>query len=194
MPLEVGLWRVDGDTPVKVIPSGFPLESQLERMVETDPTILGTPLLLIGRQVPTDYGKFIDLLAVDDDGTQLVARILGARRITRADVRQHSAILGDRILASRFGSWNAAEAAAGLDVSPMGRRWSDDDYFENPLQVWTHHGRPPTHAEMNQPGGGGRPRPPGQRPQPSPELGRCRDGRAEAVLGQLRAGAGVLGS
>ena len=69
MPLEVGLWRVDGDTPVKVTPSGVPLESQLERMVEADPTILGTPLLLIGRQVPTDYGKFIDLLAVDDEGT-----------------------------------------------------------------------------------------------------------------------------
>jgi hypothetical protein len=69
MPLEVGLWRVDGETPVKVTPSGVPLESQLERMVEADPTILGTPLLLIGRQVPTDYGKFIDLLAVDDEGT-----------------------------------------------------------------------------------------------------------------------------
>jgi len=68
MPLEVGLWRVDGTKPVKVIPSGVPLESQLEAMIETDPTILGTPLLLIGRQVPTDYGKFIDLLAVDDEG------------------------------------------------------------------------------------------------------------------------------
>jgi hypothetical protein len=37
-------------------------------MIEADPTILGTPLMLIGRQVPTDYGKFIDLLAVDDEG------------------------------------------------------------------------------------------------------------------------------
>jgi hypothetical protein len=37
-------------------------------MIEVDPSILGTPLLLIGRQVPTDYGKFIDLLAVDDEG------------------------------------------------------------------------------------------------------------------------------
>lgn len=69
MPLEVGLWRVDGHAPVKVNASGVPLESQLERMVESDPTILGTPLLLIGRQVPTDYGKFIDLLAVDEEGT-----------------------------------------------------------------------------------------------------------------------------
>ncbi len=68
MPLEVGLWRVDGNTPVKVVPNGVPLESQLEAMIESDPTILGTGLLLIGRQVPTDYGKFIDLLALDDEG------------------------------------------------------------------------------------------------------------------------------
>ncbi len=68
MPLEVGLWRVDGDKPVKLTATGVPLESQLETMIEADPAILGTPLLLIGRQVATDFGKFIDLLAVDDEG------------------------------------------------------------------------------------------------------------------------------
>jgi hypothetical protein len=68
MPVEVGLWRVDGNKPVKVPASTVPLESQLEMMIEADPTILGTPLLLVGRQVPTDFGKFIDLLAVDDEG------------------------------------------------------------------------------------------------------------------------------
>lgn len=64
----MGLWRVDAGTPTRLSPQGVPLESQLETMIEADPTILGTPLLLIGRQVPTAYGKFIDLLAVDDDG------------------------------------------------------------------------------------------------------------------------------
>jgi len=68
MPLEVGLWRVDGSEPVKVASSSVPLESMLEAMIEADPTILGTPLLLIGRQVSTDYGKIVDLLAVDDEG------------------------------------------------------------------------------------------------------------------------------
>jgi hypothetical protein len=68
VPLEVGLWRVDGGKPVKLTATGVPLESQLETMIEADPAILGTPLLLIGRQVPTDFGKFIGLLAVDDEG------------------------------------------------------------------------------------------------------------------------------
>lgn len=68
MPVEIGLWRVDGSVPVKVESSGVPLESKLEKMIEDDPTILGASLLLIGRQVPTDYGKSVDLLAVDADG------------------------------------------------------------------------------------------------------------------------------
>lgn len=69
MPLEIGLWRVDAGTPVRVGASGFPLESRLEDLIQSDPTILGEPLLLIGRQVPTAYGKFIDLLAMGADGT-----------------------------------------------------------------------------------------------------------------------------
>ena len=31
-------------------------------------TILGEPLLLVGHQVPTSYGKVIDLMGVDADG------------------------------------------------------------------------------------------------------------------------------
>ncbi len=69
MPLEIGLWRVDAGAPARVGASGFPLESRLEDLIQSDPTILGEPLLLIGRQVPTAYGKFIDLLAIAADGT-----------------------------------------------------------------------------------------------------------------------------
>jgi hypothetical protein len=69
MPLEIGLWRVDAVSPVRVAAAGFPLESRLEDLIESDPAILGESLLVVGRQVPTGYGKFIDLLAVSADGT-----------------------------------------------------------------------------------------------------------------------------
>ena len=82
---------------------------------------------------------------------QRVARVQGTSTITRTDVRRQSDLLGDRVIDNRFGSWRAAVEAAGLDLSPMGRRWTDDDYFENLLEVWTHHGRSPTYGEMNQP-------------------------------------------
>jgi hypothetical protein len=65
--MELGLWRVDGQ-PVRLGHVGVPLEKELEDLIERDPDILGEPLLIIGRQVPTAHGKVVDLLAVDGDG------------------------------------------------------------------------------------------------------------------------------
>src|SRR5262245_32931242 len=67
MPLEIGLWRVDG-SPRRMSTTSMPLESRLEELIESDPAILGEPLLFIGRQVPTAHGKYIDLVAVDAGG------------------------------------------------------------------------------------------------------------------------------
>jgi hypothetical protein len=67
MPVEMRLWRVD-DKPVRLNPGGMPTEARLEELIEAEPTILGEPLLIIGRQVATRFGKIIDLLAVDADG------------------------------------------------------------------------------------------------------------------------------
>ncbi|GAA0947095.1 endonuclease NucS domain-containing protein [Actinocorallia libanotica] len=68
MPVEVGLWRVDGDVPERIRSTGIELETQLERLIEQDPDILGDPLLIIGRQVSTSTGGIIDLLAIDGEG------------------------------------------------------------------------------------------------------------------------------
>lgn len=51
------------------------LESRLEEIIENETEILGQPILLIGRQVPTKYGKFIDLLGVNSDGDVLVIEL-----------------------------------------------------------------------------------------------------------------------
>lgn len=68
MTLEFGLWRVSDGGPAKIAPSALALESQLEDFIEADPSLLGEPLLVIGRQVRTQHGGLIDLLAVDADG------------------------------------------------------------------------------------------------------------------------------
>ncbi|MFJ5038384.1 endonuclease NucS domain-containing protein [Streptomyces parvulus] len=86
MPLEFGLWRVD-DRPERVVTRPMPLESRLEELIEADPGILGKPLLLIGRQVPTQYGKFVDLLGMDDEGSLHVLE-LKRDRTPRAVVAQ----------------------------------------------------------------------------------------------------------
>jgi hypothetical protein len=68
MTLEVGLWRAEGRSLTRLSPSGIALESELEDYIEADPMLLGEQLLILGRQVPTAHGGFIDLLAIDADG------------------------------------------------------------------------------------------------------------------------------
>ena len=52
-------------------------------------------------------------------------------------------------VARRFGSWQEALKKAGVELSKFGRRYSEYEYFENILAVWTHHGRQPRRREMN---------------------------------------------
>lgn len=68
MPVEMGIWRIDGESPRRLRSSAMPSEVMLEEFLERDPSLLGERLLVIGRQVHTPYGKIIDLLAMDADG------------------------------------------------------------------------------------------------------------------------------
>jgi hypothetical protein len=67
MPVDIGLWRVDGAI-TRLPVAGMPSEERLEDLIEADPGVLGQPLLIIGRQVVTAHGKRIDLLGLDGDG------------------------------------------------------------------------------------------------------------------------------
>jgi RecB family endonuclease NucS len=51
-------------------------EQQVEDWVAAAPEMLGEPLLIIGRQVGLDSGRdFIDLLALDSDGSLVVIEL-----------------------------------------------------------------------------------------------------------------------
>jgi hypothetical protein len=70
MPIEVSVWRIEGATAVPVDRSALANEKLLEDILGDDIGLLGLPtqLLVVGRQVVTDYGGRIDLLCVDQDG------------------------------------------------------------------------------------------------------------------------------
>lgn len=68
MPTEMGIWRIDGGAPRRLGASQLPTETMLEEFLEQDPSLLGERLLVVGRQVRTPYGKYIDLLAMDGEG------------------------------------------------------------------------------------------------------------------------------
>jgi hypothetical protein len=88
MPMEVGIWRIDSSDVTRVASSKLANESRLEDILEKDISILGLDVLLtIGRQVMTDFGKRIDLLAVDSRG-ELYAIELKRDRTPREIVAQ----------------------------------------------------------------------------------------------------------
>jgi len=68
MPIKITIWRVENNEPQKISYSAIESEKKLEEIIFKDISILGDDFMLVGRQVRTDFGKFIDLLAVGSDG------------------------------------------------------------------------------------------------------------------------------
>jgi len=79
-----------------------------------------------------------------------VSSMLSGRPVTVEAFQVHARMNAETVR-RRFGSWGKALQKAGLTAAPLGRRYSDDDYFENLLAVWTHYGRQPTYGEMDRP-------------------------------------------
>lgn len=77
-----------------------------------------------------------------------VAALLGRQVLTVDDFKKHATV-GPDTVRSRFGGWPQALRAAGLESVNHGKRYSDEQCFENLLAVWTHYGRPPKYQEMN---------------------------------------------
>ena len=74
MPLELGIWRIDGDLqPMKYGPLDF--EKRLEDILDEDINIDNPNWMLIGRQVKTTFDKIIDLLAIDGSGNLVVIEL-----------------------------------------------------------------------------------------------------------------------
>lgn len=67
MAVEMAIWRMTADGPVRLQFSPLELEKHLEAMITSDPSLIGSELLVIGRQVWTVHGGYVDVLALDSD-------------------------------------------------------------------------------------------------------------------------------
>lgn len=66
MPSTMQVWRVSGDGLRQLDSANVAFEKQLEDWIEADISLIGLDGLIVGRQVRTDHGGFIDLLAIND--------------------------------------------------------------------------------------------------------------------------------
>lgn len=70
--------------------------------------------------------------------------------LTQENVNSCSTLISASTVIYRFGSWENGLRKAGLGKSSAYRRkFSDEEYFENLLNVWVHYGRQPKYGEMN---------------------------------------------
>ena len=77
---RVRLWEVTADRELREIPGDqINLEEQLEDWLAADISALDPNLLVIGRQVRTDYGGAIDLLCLNSDGDTVVVELKKGR-------------------------------------------------------------------------------------------------------------------
>ena len=74
MPIETQIWRIDGPLR-KVEFSSIEAEAKLESLLENDISLVDPRLMLLGRQVPTAFGKLIDLLAIDAEGHVVIVEL-----------------------------------------------------------------------------------------------------------------------
>tara|TARA_B100000780_G_scaffold276506_1_gene245229 strand:+ start:1324 stop:2361 length:1038 start_codon:yes stop_codon:yes gene_type:complete len=62
------LFRIENNKLSPIKRASLPNERQLEDWISSDPLIIGLDVMIIGRQVKTDFNKYIDLLAIDSEG------------------------------------------------------------------------------------------------------------------------------
>ena len=73
--IEVAIWRIErGSHPIPL--EGMDYEQRLQDTIGGDLSIVDSSLMVIGKEVATSYGEWIDLLAIDADGN-LMPEVLG---------------------------------------------------------------------------------------------------------------------
>ena len=76
MPDEVRLWQIGSDESLQEIErAALDLEARLQEWLARDISVLDPDFLVIGREVETDFGGFIDLLCIDSAGDLVVIEL-----------------------------------------------------------------------------------------------------------------------
>jgi len=76
MPQDVKLWEIINKSTLKeILKSKLDMENRLENWLEKDISIISDDLLVIGRQVVTDFGGAIDLLCMDYNGDIIIVEL-----------------------------------------------------------------------------------------------------------------------
>lgn len=72
---EVRLWKIVGKKLEEIQKPQLDLEERLENWIESDISIIDPSIMIISRQLETDYGGVIDLLCIDEKGDLVIVEL-----------------------------------------------------------------------------------------------------------------------
>jgi len=73
---EIRIWSIlEGDNLSEIKKGKLNLEKRIENWLEKDISIISNNLMVIGKQVPTDFGGAIDLLCLEDNGDLVIVEL-----------------------------------------------------------------------------------------------------------------------
>src|SRR5659263_313208 len=75
MTINMKIWKINKEELTELPKARLDKEERLENWIATDVSILGLDLLIIGRQVQTDFGGRIDILGIDRDGDVVILEL-----------------------------------------------------------------------------------------------------------------------
>lgn len=75
MSLSLNLWQIKNENLIPMNTITLNLEKRLEAWIVEDISLLGIDAFIIGRQVHTNYGGYIDLLAINGNGELIIIEL-----------------------------------------------------------------------------------------------------------------------
>jgi len=75
MALAMDLWQINNEQIEPMKRTALNLEKRLKKWIFEDITLLGLDLLILGQEVHTAYGGFIDILAIDGEGNLVIIEL-----------------------------------------------------------------------------------------------------------------------
>lgn len=127
MTLSMELWQIRSEQLTPLDKAALDLEKRLENWIENDISLIGLDALIIGRQVHTGFGGYIDLMAINSDGDLIIIEL--KRRKTPRDIVAQCLDYGTWIYDLTF------EDIIGIYESYKGKELEKDfaDFFSAPL-------------------------------------------------------------
>ncbi len=127
MSLSMELWTINDERLTPLGKATLNLEERLEAWLEKDISLIGIDAVVIGRQVHTEYGGYIDLLAINSDGELIIIELKRSR--TPRDIVAQCLDYGTWVCDLDF------DDISGIYKSYKARSFDKDfaEYFDTPL-------------------------------------------------------------